>query len=54
MVQDSRILFRYGVTNLIQFSQEKDVPLYICSAGVKEIISASFRQIVDDEQHQKL
>jgi 2-hydroxy-3-keto-5-methylthiopentenyl-1-phosphate phosphatase len=45
MVAESRILFRHGTTDLINYSQFGKVPLFVLSAGIKEVIDASFKII---------
>lgn len=55
MVKDSRILFRSGVSDLLRYSQAKSIPLFVLSAGIKEVIDASFRMIDDEvDSHEHL
>lgn len=42
MVTDSRILFRNGTTDLLKFISAANVPMFVISAGIKEIIDVSF------------
>jgi hypothetical protein len=48
MVAESRILFRSGVANLLQFHPITGVPLLVLSAGVEEVIHASFDFLVKE------
>lgn len=54
-VADSRILFRKGVLELMTRTNEHKVPLFVLSAGIQEVIEASFKQLTPDyEQHKHL
>ena len=45
VVISSKILFRDGLSELLQLSQSLGVPLTVVSAGIKEIIQACFYAI---------
>ena len=42
----SRLLFRYGITELMGLSHQLKLPFYIVSGGISEIIEASFYAIL--------
>ena len=46
MVLESRLLFRHGIAELLTLSNQLDLPLYIVSGGVSEIIEACFSAIL--------
>ncbi len=46
IVLESRILFRYGIAELLGLSHQLKLPFYIVSGGMAEIIEASFYAIL--------
>jgi 2-hydroxy-3-keto-5-methylthiopentenyl-1-phosphate phosphatase len=42
MVVQSRIMFRFGAIDLIQWARDKEIPMVVMSAGISEVINASF------------
>lgn len=56
-VAESRILFRKGVLDLMTRTNEHKIPLFVLSAGIKEVIEASFRQLdpaFEGQEHLRL
>jgi 2-hydroxy-3-keto-5-methylthiopentenyl-1-phosphate phosphatase len=45
MVVDSRILFRHGTLDLLEFTSHHEIPLVVLSAGISELIKASFTML---------
>jgi 2-hydroxy-3-keto-5-methylthiopentenyl-1-phosphate phosphatase len=45
MVLESRLLFRHGITELLTMSHDLNLPFYIVSGGITEIIEACFSAI---------
>lgn len=52
MVLDSRILFRDGIQEFMGLSSKLDVPLYVVSGGIQEVIDASFSAIMHNGELQ--
>ena len=46
MVLESRLLFRHGIAELLSLSHQLDLPFYIVSGGISEIIEACFSAIL--------
>lgn len=46
VVLNSRLLFRHGIVELMKLSSKLDIPMYVVSGGISEIIEASFYSIL--------
>jgi 2-hydroxy-3-keto-5-methylthiopentenyl-1-phosphate phosphatase len=46
VVLGSRLLFRHGITELMGLTSKLDLPFFIVSGGIAEIIEASFYAIL--------
>ena len=46
MVLESRLLFRHGIAELLTLSHHLELPMYIVSGGISEIIEACFTAIL--------
>jgi 2-hydroxy-3-keto-5-methylthiopentenyl-1-phosphate phosphatase len=46
MVLESRLLFRYGIVELLSHCHRMKLPIFIVSGGISEIIEASFFAIL--------
>ena len=43
---ESRLLFRYGIVDFLAYCNKMNLPLYIVSGGISEIIKASFYAVL--------
>lgn len=48
MCVDSKVLFRHRVKDLLKFTDVNHVPLYIISAGIKEVLDESLKLLDGD------
>lgn len=48
MVLESRLLFRHGLSELMQRSAELAVPMYVVSGGISEIIQEHFETVLQN------
>ena len=46
VVLNSRLLFRHGITDFLKLSSRLDLPMFIVSGGISEIIEANFYAIL--------
>ena len=46
IILDSRILFRFGINEILELSYHFDIPFYVVSGGIADIIEASFCAIL--------
>lgn len=46
IVLSSKILFRDGIYELMKTTAKNDIPLYIVSGGILEVIEASFASLL--------
>lgn len=53
MVMQSRIMFRFGAIDFIQWAHDKDIPMVVMSAGISEVIHASFN-LLGSVEHAKV
>ena len=48
MVLESRLLFRNGIKELLENCHHHNLPLYVVSAGVSEVIEAHFCTVLEN------
>ena len=53
MVLESKLLFRFGLGEFLQNCKKMDLPLFVVSAGIGEIIEASFYAILHNGEIDK-
>jgi 2-hydroxy-3-keto-5-methylthiopentenyl-1-phosphate phosphatase len=49
VVLESRLLFRHGIAELMSLSHQLNLPFFIVSGGIAEIIEACFYAIIHNE-----
>ena len=48
LVLESRLLFRYGISELMEISEKLKLPFFIVSGGISEIIEAHFITVMNN------
>ena len=51
MVKSSKLALRHGVDEFMELVRQEDVPLYIVSGGIKEIIHEAMLNVIVKIEH---